>query len=390
MYIEREIKEKFQKIEETYPIIALVGARQCGKTTFLKENSKKFKASYLLFDDPDVRTIFENDIKKFENQYIEGFELSILDEVQYCKDAGRNLKYLADKNKRLWITSSSEMILGKEVLSYLVGRVSILKLYPFSINEFLKSKKQKEITEGILERHVLEHINFGGYPKVVQSENIELKKIILKDLYDTMILKDIAKTFLIENINSLEEFSRYLSLIIGGVISYENISKEINLSFQTIKKYLDAMEKSYLISRAKPFHTNKIKEITKQPKIYFIDTGLRNIIAKNFDVTPSGQLFENYVYSELLKFGFEPKYWRTKSGAEVDFVVDVDGQIIPIEVKAKADNKVSKSLRSFIDNYNPKRAFVVSYKNKQGKININNCEVMFLDILSLKKQLKKD
>ena len=217
-----------------------------------------------------------------------------------------------------------------------------------------------------------------------------LKKIILKDLYDTMILKDIAKTFLIENINSLEEFSRYLSLIIGGVISYENISKEINLSFQTIKKYLDAMEKSYLISRAKPFHTNKIKEITKQPKIYFIDTGLRNIIAKNFDVTPSGQLFENYVYSELLKFGFEPKYWRTKSGAEVDFVVDVDGQIIPIEVKAKADNKVSKSLRSFIDNYNPKRAFVVSYKNKQGKININNCEVMFLDILSLKKQLKKD
>ena len=110
MYIEREIKESFERVIKVYPVVALVGARQAGKTTFLKEHSKSMNASYLLFDDPDIRGLFEEDVKKFEKQYIEGFDVYILDEVQYCKNAGRNLKYLADTGKKMWITSSSEMI----------------------------------------------------------------------------------------------------------------------------------------------------------------------------------------------------------------------------------------------------------------------------------------
>jgi len=153
MYIEREISEKFNKVSSSYSVVAIVGARQAGKTTFLKEHSKKLNASYLAFDDPDVRDIFDDDIKKFENQYIEGHDLSVLDEVQYCKDSGRKLKYLADKGRKVWITSSSEIILSKEVLSYLVGRVSIIKLYPFSIREFLTLKGQKEATPQALRRN---------------------------------------------------------------------------------------------------------------------------------------------------------------------------------------------------------------------------------------------
>ena len=207
MYQEREMKEQFEKVSKVYPIIAIVGARQAGKTTFIKERMKTTNSSYLLFDDPDVRNLFEEDIKKFEKQYVEGKEVSILDEVQYCKDAGRNLKYLADTNKKLWITASSEIILGKKVLSYLVGRVSILKLYPFSLQEFLDFKQQKETTPKVLERFIWEHILFGGYPKPVSIDEIELKKTILQDLYETMILKDIARTFSIDDTRSLEEFS---------------------------------------------------------------------------------------------------------------------------------------------------------------------------------------
>ena len=218
MYIERDIRDKFDKIFKNYNMIAVVGARQAGKTTFLKKQMERFKSSYVLFDDPDARTLFEEDIKKFEIQFLEDFDLSVLDEIQYCRDAGRNLKYLVDTNRKLWITSSSEVLLAKEILSYLVGRISIIKLYPFSYHEFLKSKGQKETTSSINQRMIWEHMIYGGYPKVVLTKDIEMKKTILRDLYETMLLKDVARTFSIEDIRSLEEFSKYLALSIGNII----------------------------------------------------------------------------------------------------------------------------------------------------------------------------
>ena len=116
---------------------------------------------------PDARSLFEEDVKKFERQYVEGYEITVLDEVQYCRDAGSKLKYLADKGRKIWLTSSSEVILGKEILSYLVGRVSILRLYPFSLPEFLLSKGLKELTPDTAQRSIWEHIAYGGYPKAV-------------------------------------------------------------------------------------------------------------------------------------------------------------------------------------------------------------------------------
>lgn len=389
MYVERDIKEVFEKISSIYNLVAVTGARQAGKTTFLKERMKRLHSSYILFDDPDVRGLFEEDIKKFEKQYMEGYEVSVLDEVQYCKDAGMKLKYLADRGKKMWVTSSSEIILGKEILSYLVGRVSILKLYPFSLAEFLVATRHKEVTSSVLERNVWEHMNYGGYPKVVMTDEIEIKKIILKDLYDTMILKDTARTFSIEDIRALEEFSKYLSLNIGKVLSYENISRNIKISFPTLKKYLDAFEKSYLIVRVQPFYSNKTKEITKQPKVYFVDTGLRNSVARAFDAGQEGNLFENYIFTELLKMGFLPKYWRSKSKAEVDFVVEKGRDVIPIEVKLNAEpGRIERSLRSFIETYKPKKAVVVSYRGAEGKMNLNGCKVAFTNALKMRQFLR--
>lgn len=387
MYIERNLAKTFDKLVGAYSIISLVGARQSGKTTFLKEHAKNKRASYLLFDDPDIRNLFEEDVKKFEKQYIEGFDVAILDEVQYCKNAGRNLKYLADTGKKLWLTASSETILSKEVLSYLVGRVSVLRLYPFSLSEFLTAKGQNSFTKQMLERNIWEHITFGGYPKSIMVEDIELKKTILRDLYETMVLKDIARTFSIQDINSLEEFTKYLSLNIGNLISYEVISSDLKISFFTVKKYLDAIEKSYLILRVKPFFTNKLKELIKQPKIYFIDTGLRNSISKTFEPNFDGKLFENYVLSELLKIGYLPKYWRSKSKAEVDFIIEDGNDIIPIEVKLSSPDSYGRSLYSFIDTYKPKRAFVVFYKGEYKKSKIGNCSVEFIHVSKLHEYL---
>ena len=389
MYVPRAIEPYFQKLQQSYALIAVVGARQAGKTTLLKEQIKGKNAVYLLFDDPDVRTLFEEDIKKFEHQYLEEVEISVLDEVQYCKDAGIKLKYLFEQGRRIWVTSSSEVLLGKEIVSYLVGRVSLVKVYPFSFFEFLCAKGIQETTAATRKRAVWEHALYGGYPKVVLTADIGLKKIILRDLYETMILKDIAKTFSIGDIRALEECTRYLAFNIGAILSYDSMAKTLKISFPTIKKYLGAMEKSYLITRIVPFYRNQNKELSKQPKLYFIDTGLRNSILVSFTVEPEGKLFENYLLTELIKAGFIPKYWRTKGKAEVDFVIEKDNEIIPIEVKLKAEDQVELSLRSFIEIYRPERAFIIFYTGDKQEKKIGACTVSFTDTAGLLEKLNR-
>ena len=262
--------------------------------------------------------------------------------------------------------------MSKEILSYLVGRVSIIRLYPFSYTEFLRAKKQKATTSAISKRLVWEHMTYGGYPKVVLTKDPDMKKIILRDLYETMILKDVARTFSINDMDALERLTRYMALNTANLISYDNVGKAMGITFPTLKKYLDAMEKSYLIVRVKPFYTNKNKELTKQPKIYFLDCGLRNIIAGDFPIEPKGNEFENYVFSELIKSGHMPKYWRSKTKAEVDFILEMGPDIIPLEVKVSAGSyTIERSLRSFINNYGPKKAFIIFYEGKKKKKKVN-------------------
>ena len=387
MYVERTVQARFNKIRDVYTIIAVVGARQSGKTTFLKEQIKGTQSRYLLFDDPDIRELFESDIKKFEQQYL-NHVLAVFDEIQYCREAGPKLKYLADSGHNIWITSSSEVILGKDILSYLVGRVSILKLYPFSFSEFLAAKGQKAMAKKAEQRLIWEHLTYGGYPKVVLAEDADLKKIILKDLHDTMLLKDVARTFSIDDISSLEKTSRYLSNNAGGILSYDSAAKALGISFTTLKKYLDALEKSYLVVLVPPYFKNKNKEISKQPKVYFVDTGMKNAIAKTYASEVDGNLFENYVFSELLKAGFSPKYWRTKGGAEVDFVVEIGKKPIPIECKLNADS-VERSLISFISAYTPSYAFVVGYETSSKEKTVKGCKVAICGVLELIRRLTK-
>jgi predicted AAA+ superfamily ATPase len=266
----------------------------------------------------------------------------------------------------------------------LVGRVSILRLYPFSLKEFIRAKKIKSLSDKIKSRTIWEHIIYGGYPKVVLTEEKEMKEIILRDLFETMLLKDISRNFSIEDLNTLEKLTKYLALNVGNIVSYENLTNLFNLSFKTLKKYLDAVEKSYLIKRVTPFYTNKSRELSKRPKIYFMDLGLRNFISKEFEV--QGKNFENYVFTELLKLGFLPKYWRTKEKAEVDFIIEKGNELIPIEVKISSE-KVSRSLKSFIKIYKPKKAFVIFYKGRKKEKEIENCKVIFTDIFGLNKLL---
>jgi len=384
MYIKRDLERRFLRLAEHYPVLALVGPRQSGKTTMLKHIMKGYDASYVLFDDPDARRLFDEDVKKFAMQYMDGYELTVLDEIQYCKDAGQKLKYLADSGYRMWVTSSSELLLGKDVLSYLVGRVGILRLYPFNFHEFLRAKGIKVVDKEIIKRAVWEHALYGGYPHVVLTPDTDMKKEILKNLYETILMKDVIRTFTIDNIGALERLARYLAINSGSIAQYSNIASAMNLSFQTLKKYLDSLAKSEIIVNVVPFFTNQAKEITKQPKIYYLDTGLRNAVVGQYPLDMDGAMFENYVLSELLKMGYVPKYWRTKSKSEVDFIVERDGKIIAIEAKLNVTStKVERSMRSFIEKYNPEMGIIVFYQGEKEEIMINSTPVQFVDIAGL-------
>lgn len=151
------------------------------------------------------------------------------------------------------------------------------------------------------------------------------------------------------------------------------------------------MEKSYLIIRIQPFYKNKLKELVKQPKLYFVDTGIRNVIAKEFFTSPEnkGKMFENYVLTELIKAGREVKYWQTKGGSEVDFIIQNGKELIPIEVKSKVNSSnIERGMNSFINYYKPKKAFVVFSEGKSFKLKRYGCEIRFVNIKDLIYNLK--
>jgi len=384
MLVTRDLKAEFDRALSVFKMVALVGARQSGKTTFLKHEMVGRSANYVSLDDVEKVRLFERNVKQFELLHIKGHDFTILDEVQNCEEAGPKLKYLVDTGRRLWVTSSSEVVLSKDVLAHLVGRVAILRLYPFNLREFLEARGERGIIPMVLERMVWEHMTFGGYPEAILTDDRASKRSILASLHETMLLKDVSKTFSIENLRGLQDLSMYLAAISGGIVRYDTVAADLRIMVPTLKKYLDALEKSYMIFTVRPYSTNAVKEIVKQPKVYFLDTGLRNAVADEFKPDVEGRQFENYILGELVKMGFRPRYWRSKGGAEVDFIVQKGGQMIPIEVKLRSDReRVGKGMRSFIDSYRVKSAFVVFYKGEPGHLRVGGCRIAFTDVLGL-------
>jgi len=389
MFVERDIQERFDRAIASHGMVALLGARQSGKTTFLRHNMQGRDASYVMLDRTPERERFETDLEQFELQHIKGHELTVLDEVQHAQDSGVRLKNLVDSGARLWVTSSSEVVMTKDVLGHLVGRVAILRLYPFSLREFLRARGQRGLTPGVLEAMVREHMLYGGYPRAVLSGDGDSKAMVLENLYETVLLKDVTRAYSIDNLKGLEDLAMYVAANPGGIMRYDAVASDLGMMVPTLKKYLDALERCYLLVRVRPFFTNRAKEISKQPKVYHLDTGIRNAILGDFRGGMEGKVFEGYVLGELVKMGLPPRYWHSKGGAEVDFVVRMRDGPVPIEVKLKADRgEMGRGLRSFIERYGPKKAFVVSFEGERGEERIDRCPVRYVDVLRLAESLQ--
>lgn len=401
--IPREIEKQVVEWLERKEIIAIRGPRQCGKTTFLyrlielikEKGTPKNNIHYISFEDDFEKEKFEKNPKDYISFNLgTGRNYFLLDEVQYIKNAGKLLKLIYDslENIKIIITGSSTLDLN-DLGSYLVGRVVLFDMHPFSFGEFLRAKNEKLYryyqakrigfhTEKIKTEEIIfledlnkllkEYITFGGYPAVVLENDIEKKKILLKNLYQTYIEKDIVKVYGSKYKQRIGDLVKCLSSLNASMINYTELSSSISLYDKEVKEILSILEHTYIIKIIKPFHKNLTTELRRNPKVYFVDTGLRNIISDRFDFSDDeyGKLLENYVLNKLRNGKIN--YWRTTAKAEVDFILN--GKI-PIESKASA--KITRSFRSFIDAYKPKTAFLVNL-NSFSEVKINETLVFIV------------
>ncbi len=391
----RALEEKLRPLLSRKEIIGIRGARQVGKTTILKMLQKEVTGDtiFLNMDIAENRRAIEEapfDLVqrwKKEHQKLYFF----LDEIQKVKGAGESLKILYDElsDLKIILSSSSSLELKTKVLPALVGRLLLFELYTFDFGEFLAVKDpglkkvydQKHRSflsllkgDGLVEkpsfsdeiiRHWKEYVIFGGYPEIVKSSDDEERKLLLKNIFNLYLEKDIVNFFKIEETSQFEDFLKSLSFIISNLLIVSSLAGKIGITYKEAEEFITILQHTYVITLIKPFHRNVITELKKSPKIYFLDLGLRNAILNNFvsfdDRTDAGPLLENFVLRQLLSNfqDYEVRFWRTAGKAEVDFILLKGNEVIPVEIKLSEKN-IGKSFYSFLDAYKPKLAIIVS------------------------------
>ncbi|MGM0405692.1 MAG: ATP-binding protein [Thermoplasmatota archaeon] len=424
-YFDRELLDKLKKWIDRKEIIAVKGPRQSGKTTLLKMamewiiNDKGIDEEYVVFktmEDPEFKDEFEGEPRETVESYLIDDEKHyfFLDEFNYVEEGGKKLKYLYDvlENVKFIVTGSSSLELTGKTSKYLVGRMFSSHLYPFSFWEFLNvrdkrlarlySKKNKELWGFLREGSSLdvggdvfvsefsapfeEYLRYGAYPEVIKTDDEEMKKTVLKNLFDTYIARDIIALLQIQESSKMREIVKLLSSQLGGIVNYNNLSDSCGLYFKKIKDFLRILEETYVIDMVKPYHKNLKTELRKNPKTYFVDLGLRNYSLGNFlpleSRTDVGEMVENFVLTQFRhQEAEEIHYWRTQGKAEVDFIYKNGQDIVPVEVKYKSFDKpkISRGYRSYISTYEPERALVAT-KDFWGEEIIGGTEVRFVPV----------
>ena len=373
----------------------LIGPRRSGKTTLGKylaktliKNQRYTQLLYLNCDYLSIRKWLSSPI--FISEALDTLALTspilFIDEIQRVENPGLLLKAVIDLGLPIKhiATGSSQLEMKSKVKEFLTGRQLTSEILPLSHEEWPIEKS----TENTL--------IYGCYPQVVRTTK---KEILITEIYHNYIQKDIIEILKVGNPDVFQTLVSLLAHSAGQLVNYNQLASDCKVSVTMIRNYLDILEQTYVIAKIKPFIGNKRSEITSNPIYYFIDNGFRNVALRNFSTlatrTDLGLLIENFVYQELHKFkvqhylNFDIHFWRTKSGAEVDFVLyKNDTQFIPIEVKYQNLNRptISKGFRSFIQAYQPKQAILITV-TLMATISIESCTVHFIPLQQLTKVL---
>lgn len=287
------------------------------------------------------------------------------------------------------VTGSGSLELKADVVEPLTGRKRVFYCFPLSFTEFAAYMLELEaadvdeeythvtrelITQPLRRQRLIdEYMNFGGYPGVVLAETEAEKTKILREVYSSYMEKDIELILRVEKGQAFENLMKILAHQVGNLVNRAELSATLGVSEKTIERYFYLLEKTFVIEMVRPFYRNARKELVKSPKVYFSDLGFLYIaqgIIPSIQRRPMGNVFENACFLRLKELDLIklPQFWRTKSGAEVDFVVvsPKTGHPIPVEVKSSPKEILGKSLISFIKIYQPEEGYVY-FPSGQGK-----------------------
>jgi len=376
IYIERAI-ENLPALPDR--AILIIGPRQSGKSTFVWRKLMPSLPNILFvnMEDPQLRLGCGNAIELagYIRSHLPTLKAIFIDEIQHLEEGALLVKGLVDSRLSLpvWVTGSASFHLKSRTRESLAGRATRRQLLPFRYSEMLHWEKKQNAPVAFRQQgqKILNHqLVFGSYPAVYLSESDAGKKMLLSDLVEALILRDASDIFRIQRVDAFRKLLFLLAGQIGQLINLSELASICNINVGTVNSYIEILDQSHIIKKIPPFAGGKRLEITANPKVYFIDNGIRNQLLHNFDNAwesrpDKGQLLENWVFSEILKilpFQGSLKFWRSKSGAEVDAVIEYAGKTIAIEIKASNMKSpvFSRSLRSFVEAYHPTEVAVLN------------------------------
>ncbi len=352
----KSIEEQLNRPE----IILLFGARRTGKSTLLHMLKEKHPEMEIFScDNPMVYDILQTkNTKNIKNLFIQG-KLVAFDEAQTVPDIGLILKLLYDdlnSNIKIIATGSSSFDLSNKTGEPLTGRNLSYNLYPLSLLEIKEKTGWLSVKENLNN-----YIVYGTYPGIIDLSTIDKTKRLLQ-LSGDYLFKDILKFESLKNPLLLRNLLKVLALQVGSQVSVQELSQLLKVSSITVERYLDLLEKSFIIFKLTSFSSNLRNELKKSRKYYFFDNGIRNALINNFNPiherADAGALWENFCVVELLKKAeynqrFSNLYfWRTYDGAEIDLVEEINGKLNAYEIKWKPKRK-TKIPESFSKKYNP-------------------------------------
>jgi hypothetical protein len=323
-------------------VVIVLGARRTGKTVLLKKISEEVNEPFLFLNGEDFSTIDLLERRTVNNykSLLGNRKILFIDEAQKIPDIGMKLKLMVDEinDLKIIITGSSAFDIIGKAGEPLTGRKTTLKLFPLSEKELFDFESIIDQKDNLLRRLV-----YGNYPELYFLKNENEKALYLKELINSYLLKDILSLDNIKNSGKIINLLRLLAYQVGSEVSLNELARQLQLSRNTIEKYLDLLSKVFVLFKLEGFSRNLRKEISKSSKWYFYDNGIRNTLIANFNPlnlrNDTGQLWENYIISERMKYQeynnmiVNNYFWRTYDQQEIDLIEERDGNLFAYEMK---------------------------------------------------------
>jgi len=372
VYVPQKQLENLDKLLCPNKVIIIYGARRVGKTTLLhnfieEQKNSQEKILFVNGDDIIVRQFMESQSINKLKEFVGDNTLLIIDEAQYISQVGLNLKLIVDhiQNIKVIATGSSSFELAKDIGEPLTGRKYTLKLFPLAQMEIGQIENRYE-TQANLESRLI----YGSYPEIVIMNDNQKKKEYLKELVSSYLFKDILALEGIKHSRKLLNLLQLIAFQIGKEVSHNELGRQLGMSKNTVERYLDLLKKVFVIFKRNGFSRNIRKEITKSPRYYFYDNGIRNALIANFNPlnlrNDIGQLWENYIAVEILKkqeyrrIQANNYFWRTYNKKEIDIIEEKDGKLFAYEIKWQTTKL--KPPKEWKENY-PEAEFNVIHQN---------------------------